>query len=111
METMKESVANMDVINPTAMIATIGLRVFKGTDMWEIGGGEDSVDPSDPTTLLEPLFFVEEAVADTIVDRVGKWVEDRENWLCFGLNRRVNPRYLARLRKRHKGLLWTIYGE
>ncbi len=111
METMEESVANMDVINPTAMIATIGLRVFKGTDMWKIGGGEDSEDPSDPTRALEPLFFVEEAVADTIVERVGKWVEDRENWLCFGLNRRVNPRYLARLRKRHKGLLWTIFGE
>jgi radical SAM superfamily enzyme YgiQ (UPF0313 family) len=111
LETMEESVANMDVISPTAMIATIGLRVFKGTDMWKIGKGEDSVDPSDPTSLLEPLFFVEEAVADTVVERVGRWVEDRENWLCFGLNRRVNPRYLARLRKRHKGLLWTIYGE
>lgn len=109
-ETMEESVRNMDALEPTAMIATIGLRVFKGTDMWRIGAGEEIVDPADPTSLLEPLFFIEEAVADDIVERVARWVEERENWLCFGLNRRVNPRYLKRLRRRYKGLLWTIYG-
>jgi radical SAM superfamily enzyme YgiQ (UPF0313 family) len=108
--TMEESVRNMDALAPTAMIATIGLRVFKGTDMWRLGGGDASEDPADPTSLLEPLFFIEEAVADGVVERVAAWVEERENWLCFGLDRRVNQRYLERLRRRHKGLLWTIYG-
>ena len=36
------------------------------------------------------------------------WVDEREGWVCPGLGKRYNPRYLARLRKRHKGPLWAM---
>jgi hypothetical protein len=76
--------------------------------MWKLAGGANE-DPADPRSLLEPTFYIEEAVGDTIVEQVGQWVDERPNWICPGLNRRCNQRYLSRLRRRHKGVLWTIY--
>jgi radical SAM superfamily enzyme YgiQ (UPF0313 family) len=105
-ETMQESVARMDAIDPTAMIATIGLRVYPGTPLAQTAGYDES--PDDPTGLLEPRFYIEEAVADAIVERVAAWVDERQGWVCPGLGKRYNPRYLARLRKRHKGPLWAM---
>jgi len=108
--TMAESTANMDALEPTAVIAMIGLRVFEGTPLWRFGGGDEAGAQGDPLSLLEPVFFLEEAVADSIVEKVAGLVDARPNWISPGLGRRYNPRYLEKLRKRHKGLLWTIYG-
>ena len=108
--TIQESTARMDALSPTAVIAMIGLRVFAGTPLWRMGGGEAAEGPADPIALLEPTFFLEEAVAGTVVATVAKLVDERPNWISPGLGRRYNPRYLERLRRRHKGLLWTIYG-
>jgi radical SAM superfamily enzyme YgiQ (UPF0313 family) len=104
--TMRESVERMDAIDPTGMIATIGLRIYPGTPLARTAGYDES--PDDPQGLLEPRFYVDEAVADVIVDMVAAWVDERQGWVCPGLGKRYNPRYLARLRKRHKGPLWAM---
>jgi radical SAM superfamily enzyme YgiQ (UPF0313 family) len=108
--TIAESTARMDALSPTAVIAMIGLRVFPGTPLWRTAGGEERAAPADPTALLEPTFFLEEAVAGTVVETVAGLAEARPNWICPGLEKRYNRRYLERLRRHHKGLLWTIYG-
>ncbi len=107
-QTMAESVARMDELAPKAMIATIGLRTYPHTELWRLGGGDD---PSkiDPPRLLEPTFYIEEAVADGVIERVGEWVDQRPGWVCPGLAKRYNPRYFARLRRRYKGVLWTLF--
>jgi radical SAM superfamily enzyme YgiQ (UPF0313 family) len=109
--TIAQSTARMDALSPTAVIAMIGLRVFPGTPLWRSSGGAAGDGPADPAALLEPTFFLEEAVAGTVVETVAKLVDDRPNWISPGLGRRYNPRYLERMRRRHKGLLWTIYGS
>ncbi len=109
-ETMAESVRRMDELGPTAMIATIGLRVYPGTDLERLAGGPRAAG-DDPRAVLEPAFYVEDAVADDVVARVGAFVDERPNWICPGLDKRYNPRYLERLRRRHKGVLWAMFGE
>ncbi|MBW2536486.1 MAG: cobalamin-dependent protein [Deltaproteobacteria bacterium] len=100
-ESMEASVARMDAIDPTAVIATIGLRVYPGTGLLALAGGDE---PG-----LDPVFFVEEGVAEDIVDVVRGYVETRRGWICPGLGEKMNPRYLARLRRRHKGPLWELF--
>ena len=41
---------------------------------------------------------------------VDQWVEDRTPWVCPGLGKRYNWRYMARRRMRlnHKGVLWPL---
>ena len=106
---MEESVKRLDDIHPTAVIATIGLRVYPGTPLARMAAQrQNSETVSD--ARLDPVFFLEEQVADTIVERVAGWVEDRPGWICPGLKKRYNPRYLARRRERlnHKGVLWPL---
>jgi radical SAM superfamily enzyme YgiQ (UPF0313 family) len=105
--TMDESVRRMDEIEPTAVILTIGLRVFPGTELdgltqrGEVLAGNQ----------LEPVFYIEETVADTIVEKCAKWTDERPSWICPGLGRRYNPRYLERLRlhQKRKGPLWPMF--
>jgi radical SAM superfamily enzyme YgiQ (UPF0313 family) len=108
--TMAESVRRMDGLKPTAMIATIGLRVYPGTDLARLASAPRAAG-DDPRAVLEPVFYVADAVADTVVERVGALVDERPNWICPGLDKRYNPRYLERLRKRRKGVLWAMFGD
>jgi radical SAM superfamily enzyme YgiQ (UPF0313 family) len=108
-ETMAESVARLDEMNPTAVIATIGLRVYPGTALARMARQRENTETVSEERL-DPVFFVEEGVADTIVEKVGAWVDERPGWICPGLKKRYNPRYLARRRERlgHKGVLWPL---
>jgi radical SAM superfamily enzyme YgiQ (UPF0313 family) len=107
-ETMEESIARLDEIDPNAVILTIGLRVYPHTELAKIAS-----DCGDELTgkQLEPVFFIEPNVADTIVEKSTAWLEDREGWICPGLGKRYNPRYLARLRmhRQRKGVLWPMF--
>ncbi len=107
--TMEESVARLDEIDPIAVIATIGLRVYPGTELASMARQRENTEAVSEESL-DPVFYVEEQVADTIVEKVGAWVDDRKGWICPGLKKRYNPRYLARRRERlgHKGVLWPL---
>lgn len=107
-ETMAESVARMDLVDPTAMILTIGLRVFPHTELAAVAA---KLGQPISGNQLEPIFYIEEAVADTIVEKCAAWTEARRGWICPGLGQRYNPRYLERLRlhRKRKGPLWTMF--
>jgi radical SAM superfamily enzyme YgiQ (UPF0313 family) len=108
-QTMVESVARLDEMNPAAVIATIGLRVYPGTALARMARQRENTATVSEESL-DPVFFLEEEVADTIVEKVGAWVDDRKGWICPGLKKRYNARYLARRRERlgHKGVLWPL---
>jgi radical SAM superfamily enzyme YgiQ (UPF0313 family) len=108
-ETMEESIRRMDEINPAAVIVTIGLRVYPGTPLERMASELDnSVTVADDK--LDPVFYVEPGVMDTIIDKVSGWVDERPGWICPGLKKRYNARYLARRRMhlKQKGVLWPL---
>jgi hypothetical protein len=107
-ETMEESVRRMDELDPTAVIVTLGLRVFPGTELARIGDQRQGLGNG---AQLDPVFYIEEAVTGDIIERAAAWIDAREGWICPGLQRRCNPRYLKRLRmhRNRKGVLWTIF--
>ena len=107
-KTMDTSIARMDSMNPTAVILTIGLRIFPDTALAAMTLTQD-----EPLSgrQLEPVFYIEEAVADSIVEKCASWTEARRGWICPGLGKRYNPRYLERLRihRKRKGPLWPMF--
>jgi radical SAM superfamily enzyme YgiQ (UPF0313 family) len=106
--TMQTSIDRMDRIDPTAVILTIGLRVFPNTELASIAA---SLGAPILGNQLEPTFYVEEAVGDTIIEKCAAWVDNRRGWICPGLAKRYNARYLERLRihRGRKGPLWTMF--
>lgn len=107
-KTMETSIARMDTIDPTAVILTIGLRVFPDTELARMAA---NLGVPISGNRLEPTFYIEEAVADTIVEKCAAWVEARRGWICPGIGKRYNARYLERLRihRGRKGPLWTMF--
>jgi len=107
-ETMMESVQQMDRIDPTAVMVTIGLRIYPGTDL--VQRSRQEIHPAAGTSgnLLEPEFFISPAVGEFIVEKVGELVSQRPYWISPGLQQRYDPTLLARLRQYHKGVLWKM---
>ena len=109
-ETMGESLERMKALDPRAVIVTLGLRVYPGTELARLGFEDQNSVPLDGNSL-EPVFYLEPAVANTVIDTASRWVDNHKGWICPGLGKKYNARYLARQRMRrgHKGVLWTLF--
>jgi radical SAM superfamily enzyme YgiQ (UPF0313 family) len=109
-KTMEESIANLDKIDPTAVIVTIGLRVYPGT-LLELMAAKKGAGDFVSKGKLESVFYIEPEVADKVVEKAARWVDERRGWICPGLNRRCNVRYLERQRsvRKRKGVLWRLF--
>ncbi len=110
-QTMEESIARLDAIDPRAVIVTIGLRVLPGTELAKMTRSTED-EKLVAEEQLEPVFYVEEAVADTIIDKASAWIDARRGWICPGLGKRYyNMRYFERQRevRGHRGVMWTLF--
>ncbi|MCP4601843.1 MAG: radical SAM protein [Proteobacteria bacterium] len=109
-KTIEESLARLDEIDPRAVIVSIGLRVYPGTRLATMGRNKDDGQLLDSRNL-EPVFFIEEHMANIIIENAAAWINARRGWICPGLGIRCNPKFLTRQRevRKHKGVLWTLF--
>lgn len=106
-ETVDETIALMEELNPTAVIAMTGIRILPGTGMVEIALRDGQIDAGDP--LLEPRFYVSPALGEALIDRVDDYARRQPNWIVPGLGIKTNIQVLRRLRDRRiKGQLWRL---
>ncbi len=105
--TVEETLALMDELRPTAVIAMTGVRILPGTAMVEIAIRDGQLEPDDD--LLEPRFYLSPALRGELVDRIEAHARARPNWIVPGRSIRTNVEVLQRLRERRvKGQLWRL---
>lgn len=105
--TVEQTIALMEELQPTAVIAMTGIRILPGTGMVEIALRDGQIDADDP--LMEPRFYVSPALGDALLDRVDAYARAQPNWIVPGLGIRTNVEVLRRLRERRlKGQLWRL---
>jgi radical SAM superfamily enzyme YgiQ (UPF0313 family) len=106
-ETVAETLALMDELRPTAVIAMTGIRVLPGTGMVEIALRDGQIDADD--NLLYPKFYVAPTLRDELVDRIDAHARGHSNWIVPGLGIKTNVAVLQKLReKKIKGQLWRL---
>lgn len=106
-ETVEQTIALMDEVKPTAVIAMTGIRVLPGTEMVGIALRDGQIDPGDP--LLYPKFYVSPGLEDALVDRIDAYARRQPNWIVPGLGIKSNVAVLRALRARKiKGQLWRL---
>lgn len=106
-ETVEETLALMDAVQPTAVIAMTGIRILPGTGMVDIALADGQLDADD--TLLYPRFYVAPTLGDTLIDRIEAHARTHRNWIVPGKGIRTNVQVLQRLRERKiKGQLWRL---
>jgi len=106
-ETVDETLALMDEVQPTAVIAMTGIRILPGTGMVDIALADGQLEPDD--TLLYPRFYVSPSLGDELIDRIEAHAQTHRNWIVPGKGIRTNVQVLQRLRERKiKGQLWRL---
>lgn len=106
-ETVEQTIALMEELRPTAVIAFIGIRVLPGTGMVDLALRDGQIDPDD--NLLYPKFYVSDSLGDELIDRIERYAGSHSNWIVPGKGIKVNVQMLQRLReKKIKGQLWRL---
>jgi radical SAM superfamily enzyme YgiQ (UPF0313 family) len=106
-ETLDETFELMDEVEPAAVLAMVGVRVYPGTAMWPIAANSGQVDGSaDP---LEPAFYLSEELTEEDLRSVYERARARRNWVMPGADLGVDASVLSRLRDKNiKGPLWRL---
>ena len=106
-ETVHETVENIHRSKPTAVIAVMGVRLYRDTAVSELAIAEGLV--TREQIGLAPLFYVSEEVREGLPDYLAKVSEEHKNWVVPGLMKKLNERYFERVRaKGVKGPLWEL---
>ena len=102
-----ETIAVMEEVKPTAVIAMTGIRILPGTEMVDIALRDGQIDADD--NLLHPKFYIAPSLGDELIDRIDSYARAHSNWIVPGKGIKTNVQVLQRLRERKiKGQLWRL---
>ena len=77
-ESVEESIALMDELAPEAVRITVGIRIFPGCELERIAAEEGVIHQGQD--LLEPVFYLEKAVAPWLYDMMKDVCASRPGW-------------------------------
>ncbi|HEY3309912.1 MAG TPA: lipid biosynthesis B12-binding/radical SAM protein [Desulfuromonadaceae bacterium] len=103
--TIDETFALMDELEPTAVIAMTGIRIFPGTALHDKAINDGII--SQMTQLLEPLFYISPPIRETMCGMVAERALARKNWVVPGLEINMSDTMLEAIRAYPvRGPLW-----
>lgn len=106
-ETVLESFRLMDELEPTAVIAMTGIRIFPGTSLHRTALNEGVIRPD--TDLLAPVFYLSPHVRDHLADLVAGEALRRTTWVVPGVEVNISDAMLDAMRMFSvKGPLWKL---
>ncbi|MEI6209133.1 MAG: lipid biosynthesis B12-binding/radical SAM protein [Desulfuromonadales bacterium] len=106
-ETILESFALMDELEPTAVIAMTGVRIYPNTTLHWTAIEEGIIDAA--ASLLEPVFYISPAVRDFFAELITSEAMQRRNWVVPGLEVNTSSAMLDAIRLfKVKGPLWKM---
>lgn len=106
-ETVLESFDLMDELEPTAVIAMTGIRIYPGTSLYRTALSEGIITAD--TDLLEPVFYISPAMVDELAGLVAGEALKRRNWVVPGLEVNISDAMLDAIRMfAVKGPLWKL---
>lgn len=106
-DTVLETFALMDEVEPTAVITMTGIRIYPGTALERLALRDGLITAGD--SLLEPVFYISPAVREGLCDLVTREALTRRTWIVPGLEVNVSSAMLDALRMFPvKGPLWKL---
>lgn len=103
--TIDESFALMDELEPDAVIAMTGIRIFPGTPLYHRAKSDGII--TEETFMLEPVFYISPPIRETLCDMVAKRALARKNWVAPGMDLNMSDAMLDALRRfTVRGPMW-----
>ena len=109
-ETIEESFHLMDQLDPTAVIAMLGIRIYPGTEMERISRSQGVI--RQDSNLIYPHFYI----SPTLGERLSKIIQEkalaRNRWIVPGLEINITQNLMEQIRRfRVRGPLWELVGR
>lgn len=106
-DTILESFALMDELEPTAVITMTGIRIYPNTPLRQTAISEGIIGASD--SLLEPVYYISPAVREFFAELVTAEAMKRRNWVVPGLEVNCSSAMFDAMRLfKVKGPLWKM---
>jgi hypothetical protein len=106
--TIQETVELMDMLNPKAVIAMTGIRLYPGAELTALAQDQGYLEPGQ--SLLEPCFYFSDMSPTRLVTEVVQKASGRHNWFFPGhrnWSESISPGLLNLIRS--KGPLWLRF--
>jgi len=109
-ETIEESFHLMDQLDPTAVIAMLGIRIYPGTELEKISVSQGVIRPD--SKLIYPYFYVSPKLGERLSEIVQEKALARKRWIVPGLEINITKNLMEQIRKfRIRGPLWELVGR
>ena len=107
-ETVAETCDLIDDLQPQAVLAFVGIRIYPNTPLHGIAVSEGVIAEEDD--LLLPRFYISSQIGEgELTSAVGAHAKGRSNWVVPALGIRSDPAFLALLRRSgRRGPLWDL---
>lgn len=108
--TIEESFQLMDQLDPTAVIAMLGIRIYPGTELERISLSQGVIRKE--TNLIYPHFYVSPGLRGRLEEVVREKALKRRQWIVPGLEINVTQNLMEQIRKfKVRGPLWDLVGR
>lgn len=109
-KTIEESFQLMDQLNPTAVIAMLGIRIYPGTELEQISLSQGVIEKD--TNLMYPFFYISPALKGRLEDIIRERALERRQWIVPGLEINITQNLMEQIRRfRVRGPLWELVGR
>ena len=108
--TIEESFQLMDQIDPTAVIAMLGIRIYPGTGLEQYAHSEGVIEKN--SNLIYPYFYISHGLKGKLEDIIREKALMRKQWIVPGLEINITQNLLEQIRKfKVRGPLWELVGR
>jgi len=109
-ETIEESFHLMDQLDPTAVIAMLGIRIYPGTELERISRSQGML-PQD-ANLIYPHFYISPKLGGRLKEIIQEKALARQRWIVPGLEINITKNMMEQIRRfRIRGPLWELVGR
>lgn len=109
-ETIEESFRMMDRLNPTAIIAMLGIRIYPGTELERISLSQGLISQS--SDLIHPHFYISPMLEGRLEEIIREKALQRNRWIVPGLEINITQNLMEGIRRFGiRGPLWELVGR
>jgi hypothetical protein len=100
----------MDQLDPTAIIAMLGIRIYPGTEMEKISLSQGVIHQD--SNLIYPHFYISPALGGRLKEMIQEKALARNHWIVPGLEINITQSLMEQIRRfRVRGPLWELVGK
>jgi radical SAM superfamily enzyme YgiQ (UPF0313 family) len=109
-DTIEETFHLMDELDPTAIIAMLGIRIYPGTELEQVSLSEGVI--GEDTNLIFPAFYISPALGENLEKIIREKALQRRRWIVPGLEINITRNLMEGIRRFGiRGPLWELVGR